>query len=120
MESQSFTQEQGKVPAQDKNSGQGLGNVLCKTGKGWTCVITKTEGPDAGKVFAKCGENCNCTLDGGAGSPVIESSSDNGSETFCKCGEGWSCSIFKTEGPGVNSGKGFAECTQQYNCACNC
>jgi hypothetical protein len=58
--------------------------------------------------------------DGGAGSPVIESSSDNGSETFCKCGEGWSCSIFKTEGPGVNSGKGFAECTQQYNCACNC
>ncbi|PNX60076.1 hypothetical protein L195_g060006, partial [Trifolium pratense] len=48
MESQSFTQEQGNVQAQEKASGLGLGNVLCKTGKGWTCVITRTDGPDAG------------------------------------------------------------------------
>ncbi|PNX78243.1 hypothetical protein L195_g034220 [Trifolium pratense] len=58
--------------------------------------------------------------DGGAVSPNIESSSDNGSETFCKCGEGWSCSIFRTEGPDADSGKGFAECTEQYKCACKC
>ncbi|GAU31422.1 hypothetical protein TSUD_221920, partial [Trifolium subterraneum] len=31
MESQSFTQDQGKVEAQEKTSGLGLGNVLCKT-----------------------------------------------------------------------------------------
>ena len=40
----------------------GLGKVFCKVGEGWTCVITRTEGPDAGKAFIKCGEKCTCTL----------------------------------------------------------
>lgn len=38
----------------------GTSDVISKCGEGWTCVITRTEGPDAGKAFFKCGENCTC------------------------------------------------------------
>ena len=40
----------------------GSSDVICKCGEGWTCVITRTEGPDAGKAFFKCGENCTCVM----------------------------------------------------------
>ncbi|XP_027361031.1 uncharacterized protein LOC113869088 [Abrus precatorius] len=127
MESQSPTQEHEslssfcrEVPVVEKKSG--LGNVFCKMGKGWTCVITKTGGPDAGKVFLKCGENCTCTLDGETVSqelnlpPDVVGSVGSGSGAFCKCGEGWSCVIFRTEGPDAGSGKGFAECAGRCSC----
>ena len=40
----------------------GTSDVICKCGEGWTCAITRTEGPDAGKAFFKCGENCTCEM----------------------------------------------------------
>lgn len=53
-----------EVPEADKTLGLDMakGSAFCKMGEGWTCIITKTEGPDAGKVFVKCGENCTCTM----------------------------------------------------------
>ncbi|KAG5059141.1 hypothetical protein AAZX31_01G017600 [Glycine max] len=127
MESQTSTREKEslnlrEVPEADKTLGLDMakGSAFCKMGEGWTCIITKTEGPDAGKVFVKCGENCTCTIEGEAVSqelnlpPDVVSSS--GSGAFCKCGEGWSCVIFRTEGPDAGSGKGFAECAGQCSC----
>lgn len=128
MESQTSIQEKEslrEVQAADKTLGLGLGkgSAFCKVGEGWTCIITKTDGPDAGKVFVKCGENCTCTIEGKAVSqelnlaPEVVSSGDNGSGAFCKCGEGWSCVILRTEGSDAGSGKGFAECAGQCSCS---
>ncbi|KAM7525434.1 hypothetical protein LguiA_015336 [Lonicera macranthoides] len=39
------------------------GKVFCKCGPGWTCIISKTEGPQAGKAFIECGEGCVCVVD---------------------------------------------------------
>lgn len=36
--------------------------VFCRCGEGWECVITRTEGPDAGKAFFSCGVNCTCVM----------------------------------------------------------
>ncbi|XP_029127750.1 uncharacterized protein LOC114916037 isoform X2 [Cajanus cajan] len=111
-----------EVSAADKTLGLGLGkgSAFCKMSEGWTCIITKTEGPDAGKVFVKCGENCTCTIEGEAVSKEINLPPDvvgsSGKGAFCKCGEGWSCVIFRTEGPDAGSGKGFAECAGQCSC----
>ncbi|KAJ8451344.1 hypothetical protein Cgig2_014116 [Carnegiea gigantea] len=32
--------------------------AYCECGEGYACTITKTEGPDAGKVFVECGNDC--------------------------------------------------------------
>ncbi|KAL9328496.1 hypothetical protein ACSQ67_003499 [Phaseolus vulgaris] len=114
-----------EIPAPDKTLGLSKGSAFCKMGAGWTCIITKTEGPDAGKVFVKCGENCSCTIEGEAVSEELNlpadvvSGSDSGSGAFCKCGEGWSCVISRTEGPDAGSGKGFSECTEPCSCIIN-
>lgn len=39
------------VSATDKTLGLGKGSEFCKMGQDWTCIITKTDGPDAGKVL---------------------------------------------------------------------
>ncbi|XP_057448632.1 uncharacterized protein LOC130740142 [Lotus japonicus] len=112
-------ESQQQEPLREVKKPAGLGNVFCKMGEGWTCVITRTDGPDAGKVYVKCGENCTCTMEGETVSKdVVSSSGSSGGEAFCKCGEGWSCEITRTEGPEKGSGKGFVECSQEYNCAC--
>ncbi|KAL1315742.1 uncharacterized protein LOC107487199 [Arachis duranensis] len=116
----SLREGKGEGPTDKK---LGLGNVYCKMGEGWTCVITKTEGPDAGKVFLKCGENCSCTIDGETVSKEVnlppEVEIGSGNQAFCKCGEGWSCVIYKTQGPEAGSGKGFAECAAKCSCSTN-
>ncbi|KAM1798913.1 hypothetical protein ACFX12_032937 [Malus domestica] len=38
----------------------GSSKVFCRCG--WECVITRTEGPDAGKAFFSCGVNCTCVI----------------------------------------------------------
>lgn len=80
--------------------------VICNCGEGWSCILTKTEGPDAGKVFLKCGEGCSCEIGSSTTGKCTITKGMTGAS--CKCGEGWSCEIIKTEGPNV--GKAFAEC----------
>ncbi|KAJ8451347.1 hypothetical protein Cgig2_014119 [Carnegiea gigantea] len=36
--------------------------AYCECGEGYACTITKTEGPDAGKVFVECGNGCKCAF----------------------------------------------------------
>ncbi|XP_028802859.1 uncharacterized protein LOC114758025 isoform X2 [Neltuma alba] len=67
-------------------------DLCCKTGEGWTCVVTKTSGPDAGKSI-KCDENCSLTIEGDK--VCKEESKEVGDTACCKCGEGWSCVISK-------------------------
>ncbi|KAM2954685.1 hypothetical protein FF1_032934 [Malus domestica] len=40
----------------------GSSKAFCRCGKGCECVITRTEGPDAGKAFFSCGVNCTCGI----------------------------------------------------------
>ncbi|QCD90781.1 hypothetical protein DEO72_LG4g1741 [Vigna unguiculata] len=49
------------VSSSDSGSGSG---AFCKCGEGWSCVIFRTEGPDAGsgKGFAECAGHCSCTV----------------------------------------------------------
>ncbi|KAL6349567.1 hypothetical protein AAG906_034224 [Vitis piasezkii] len=42
----------------------GAGMAICRVGEGYTCVITKTTGPDAGKTFVECGGGCTCMING--------------------------------------------------------
>ncbi|XP_054775972.1 uncharacterized protein LOC129284493 isoform X2 [Prosopis cineraria] len=65
-------------------------DVSCKCGEGWTCVVTKTSGPDAGKSI-ECGENCSPTIEGEK--VCKEELKEAGDTACCKCGEGWSCVI---------------------------
>ncbi|XP_019238738.1 PREDICTED: aquaporin NIP1-1-like [Nicotiana attenuata] len=38
--------------------------VICKCSEGWTCIVTKTEEPEAGNIFFDCGdEGCLCIID---------------------------------------------------------
>nr|XP_023921082.1 DNA topoisomerase 3-alpha-like [Quercus suber]POE99625.1 hypothetical protein CFP56_49352 [Quercus suber] len=93
----------------------GTSDVICKCGEGWTCVITRTEGPDAGKAFFKCGENCTCVIWDSSGDSNVKQKLENFSGgAFCKCGEGWSCVISKIEGP--KAGKDFFECADGCTC----
>ena len=34
----------------------------CTCGVGEVCSLTKTEGPDAGKVLLECGHGCKCDI----------------------------------------------------------
>lgn len=36
------------------------GGAFCKCGEGWSCVISKVEGPDAAKSFYECAGSCTC------------------------------------------------------------
>ncbi|KAJ7953452.1 Succinate dehydrogenase [ubiquinone] iron-sulfur subunit, mitochondrial [Quillaja saponaria] len=96
----------------------GLGDVICKCGEGWTCVITRTHGPYAGKTFFKCAGNCTCVIDGDVDSKDSHLPPDvvktEGSKAFCRCGKGWSCVISKVEGP--DAGKAFSECAEGCTC----
>lgn len=44
--------------------------AYCYCGEGYACTITKTEGPDAGKVFFECGNGCACEVPA-SGSEVV-------------------------------------------------
>ncbi|KAL4602107.1 hypothetical protein ACB092_10G028900 [Castanea dentata] len=115
METQGTSlQEPPRVDTVGGNSGSS--DIICKCGEGWTCVITRTEGPDAGKAFFKCGENCTCVIDGTVdGNSNVKQKLENFSGgAFCKCGEGWSCVISKIEGP--KAGKAFFECADGCTC----
>ncbi|XP_054775989.1 uncharacterized protein LOC129284510 [Prosopis cineraria] len=92
-----------EVPMEGK-----LGNVSCKCGEGWTCEITKTSAPDAGKPNFKCGENCNCSIEG-----VKEIVGEGGSRAKCECGEGWSCVVSRVDP--FDAQKGF-ECSGPCTC----
>ncbi|MFS8006337.1 hypothetical protein Hanom_Chr14g01248031 [Helianthus anomalus] len=37
--------------------------AFCECGEGWSCVVSKTEGPDAGTKYFECGEGCICVVD---------------------------------------------------------
>lgn len=61
-EGEAVSPELNLSPDVVSSSGSG---ALCKCGEGWTCVIFRTEGPDAGsgKGFAECSGQCSCTID---------------------------------------------------------
>ncbi|XP_028802863.1 metallothionein [Neltuma alba] len=107
MESQSQIRE---VPLEGT-----FGNVYCKCGEGWTCVISKTTGPDAGKPYFKCGESCDCSIDGAkVPGEEVKEVGDAASGAYCKCGEGWSCVISRVQPSDAQ--KGF-ECAGPCTCA---
>ncbi|KAL8142909.1 hypothetical protein V2J09_015941 [Rumex salicifolius] len=83
--------------------------VYCKCGEGWSCVITKLEGPDDSfKPFYNCIEgSCVCITDEGG---AVES--ERGA--YCVCGEGYACTITKTKGS--DAGKVLCECGNGYSC----
>ncbi|PWA56006.1 hypothetical protein CTI12_AA422950 [Artemisia annua] len=38
--------------------------VFCECAEGWSCVVSKTDGPEAaGKTYFECGEGCICVID---------------------------------------------------------
>lgn len=41
----------------------GASEAYCECGEGWKCVISKVEGPDAGKGFSECSNGCTCVTD---------------------------------------------------------
>ncbi|XP_019156222.1 PREDICTED: uncharacterized protein LOC109152967 [Ipomoea nil] len=45
---------EGSPPANSK--------VFCVCPEGWSCEVSKTAGPDAGKVQFQCGEGCACVV----------------------------------------------------------
>ncbi|KAI5327582.1 PREDICTED: nodulin-26 [Prunus dulcis] len=95
-----------------------ISKAFCRCGEGWKCVITRTEGPDAGKAFFNCGDNCTCVIyaDGTVTNDVVPQEVDKvgAREAYCECGEGWKCVISKVEGP--DAGKGFSECSNACTC----
>ncbi|TQE13250.1 hypothetical protein C1H46_001057 [Malus baccata] len=34
-----------------------------KFGEGWSCVVSKVEGPDAGKAVVECADGCTCATE---------------------------------------------------------
>ncbi|XP_024026522.1 uncharacterized protein LOC21406015 isoform X1 [Morus notabilis] len=112
MEAQEISQQPSSSATVQGNKSSRL-KAFCKCSVGWSCVITRTEGPDAGKAFVKCGGECTCVIE--ADGTVIkdaklpkELEDMAEGEVFCKCGEGWSCVISKVEGP--DAAKSFYEC----------
>ncbi|XP_015896941.3 uncharacterized protein LOC107430595 [Ziziphus jujuba] len=101
----------------------GSSKAFCKCGEGWTCVITRTEGPDAGKTFFKCGGNCCCIIEAD-GTVTKAEDLDNlpeelkntgPADAYCKCGEGWSCVVSRIEDP-TPAAKPFYECAGSCSC----
>lgn len=39
------------------------GGAFCKGGEGWSCAISKIEGPKAGKAFFERADGCTCTTE---------------------------------------------------------
>eukprot|EP00257_Ricinus_communis_P022966 XP_015582831.1 uncharacterized protein LOC8277499 [Ricinus communis] len=98
MDAQSSTLVQDPLRSVTVGGNTSAGKAICRCGEGYTCVITRTVGPDAGKTY-KCTGNCTCVLDGNAdeGSIVQQKLESLGeSSAYCECGEGWSCVITKT------------------------
>jgi len=52
------------LPADVVGSSDSGDGAFCKCGERWSCVIFRTEGPDAGsgKGFGECGGQCSCTI----------------------------------------------------------
>ncbi|OAY54424.1 protein draper [Manihot esculenta] len=97
----------------DNSSGS---KAICSCGEGYTCVITRTTGPDAGKTY-KCTGGCVCILGGTADEvPNLQEKlkSLGGGSAYCECGEGWTCVISKIEDP--DSGKAGVECAGDCTC----
>ncbi|XP_010252236.1 PREDICTED: uncharacterized protein LOC104593878 isoform X1 [Nelumbo nucifera] len=90
------------------------GEAFCECGQGWSCAITRTEGPDSGKAFFKCGEGC-CTCTAGASCPVKLATCPGVGEVLCKCGEGWTIVVTRTEGP-ADSANSFFKCEEGCMC----
>ncbi|XP_038905268.1 uncharacterized protein LOC120091343 isoform X1 [Benincasa hispida] len=93
-----------------------LGKAYCKCGEGWKCEIKRTQGPDAGKTFVNCGNNCICIIEGtGEGAVKLEELAKEGQfeGASCECGEGWSCTISKID---QHQPKPFAKCAGDCSC----
>ena len=37
--------------------------VFCECAESWSCVVSKTDGPEAGNTYFECGEGCICVID---------------------------------------------------------
>ncbi|TKY70020.1 hypothetical protein E2542_SST06304 [Spatholobus suberectus] len=61
IEEEAVSKELNLPPDVVSSSGS---QAFCKCGEGWSCVIFRTEGPDAGsgKGFAECAGQCSCTI----------------------------------------------------------
>ncbi|KAK4263004.1 hypothetical protein QN277_028485 [Acacia crassicarpa] len=86
------TQSQNPALLKEVTPGGNIVDVSCKCGEGWTCVVTKTSGPDAGKSI-QCDENYSLTIEGEK--VIKEELKEAGDTACCKCSEGWSCVISK-------------------------
>ncbi|KAL5714625.1 hypothetical protein ACHQM5_016559 [Ranunculus cassubicifolius] len=67
---------------------------FCKCGDGWSCEITKTDGPSSGKAYIGCRDGSTCEI--GAGTAEVTKAATRG-EVECECGEGWTCVLRKTD-----------------------
>ncbi|KAM1525409.1 hypothetical protein ACFX10_009875 [Malus domestica] len=101
METQSSGEQSVGSVAAGGNFGSGISKAFCRCGEGWKCVITRTEGPDAGKAFFSCAGNCTCVIYED-GTVMKEATTVNeevekigANEAYCECGEGWKCVISK-------------------------
>ncbi|KAK9087621.1 hypothetical protein Syun_030015 [Stephania yunnanensis] len=82
-----------------------MSNAYCECGEGWRCEISKTDGPDAGKIVFECGNGCKCEAgDLPPNCEIIQGSSSG--TVVCKCGEGYTCVITRTQG----AAEPFADC----------
>ncbi|KAK4263005.1 hypothetical protein QN277_028486 [Acacia crassicarpa] len=88
-----------------------LEGSFCKCGEGWTCVISKSSGPEEQKPYFKCGESCECSIIDGVKEEVVPSEGASGA--YCKCAEGWSCVISRVQPSDAQ--KGF-ECSGPCTC----
>lgn len=62
-EGEAVSQELNLAP-EVVSSGDNGSEAFCKCGEGWSCVILRTEGSDAGsgKGFAECAGQCSCSV----------------------------------------------------------
>ncbi|KDP34296.1 hypothetical protein JCGZ_12644 [Jatropha curcas] len=116
METQSTASASAQEPPRSVIGGaNSIGSkAICSCGEGYTCVITRTQGPDAGKTY-NCTGDCVCVLgenaDGDSKEKLERLKATGGA--YCECGEGWSCVITKV---GSGAGKPAFECAGDCTC----
>lgn len=55
--------EDGTVIEEVKVEEKVEAKAFCECGEGWSCEISKIEGPDSGKPYYECSQNnCSCVI----------------------------------------------------------
>ncbi|XP_068340080.1 uncharacterized protein [Pyrus communis] len=120
METQSSGKQSVRSVAAGGNSGSRISKAFCRCGEGWKCVITRTEGPDAGKAFFSCAGKLHTYEDGTVTKEATTVNEEvekiGANEAYCECGEGWKCVISKVEPEDPDAGKSSFECAGSCSC----